>query len=301
MLFCTIHCKSFVIFNLFILCFVPSGGSLNLSALSVTHVIPSVGVKRLAVASLGDEVFVFCHNSKQIEVSDAGTFILQHRLTVPGLGQICYGLAACISSNCLYASDFNNNSIHRVDLSAHDIVNTWSVASQPAGLSVNKAHNVVVACHGANKLQEYTTHGTLVREISLQQAGLTWPFHAVQLSTGDYVVSQDTSPGVVIVVGVDGQVVRRYDRSQSSDVRQMRYPTSLAVTKNGDIVVADSNNNRILSIDHSLSSVQVLSLPVDGGLQDPSCLCLDEPRGRLCVSERSRSRILVFESKTVNR
>jgi len=240
------------------MCHVPSGGSINLSALSLTHVIPSQRVARYAVASLGDEVFVACQNSQHIEVYDAGSFTLQRRLTVPRLGAHCYGLAACISDNCLYASDWHNDSIHRVDLSGSNAVKTWSVAGCPAGLSVNKAHNVVVACSGAKKLQEYTTHGTLVREISLEQTGLTDPYHAVQLSTGDYVVSHDTSPGVVSVVGVDGQFVHRYDQSQSPDVGQMKYPRGLAVTKNDDILVADTDNKRILSVDRSLSSAQVL-------------------------------------------
>ena len=70
------------------------------------------------------------------------------------------------------------------------------------------------------------------------------------------VVSQWTSPGVVSVVGVDGQVVRSYGQSQTSDVGQMKSPSSLAVTKNDDILVADEHNNRILSIDSSLGSIQ---------------------------------------------
>jgi len=98
-----------------------------------------------------------------------------------------------------------------------------AVCSDPQGLSVNKAHNVVVAWSGANKvgLLEYTTHSTLVREISLQNA-LSEPCHAVQLSAGDYVVSQDTSPGEVSVVGADGQVVCCYHPPHSSDLEQIQ-------------------------------------------------------------------------------
>jgi len=135
------------------------------------------------------------------------------------------------------------------------------MANHPAGLLVNSEHNLIVACYGANKLQEYTTHGSLVREICLQ-AGVTRPWHAIQLSTGDCVVSQYTSSGVVSVVGVDGQVVRSYGQSQTSDVGQMKHPSSLAVTKNDDILVADEGNNGILSINSSLGSIQ----SVDGGI-----------------------------------
>ena len=174
-----------------------------------------------------------------------------------------------------------------------------SVAHSPAALSVNKAHNIVVACMSAKKIQEYTTHGALVRKISLEQAGVTRPWQAVQLSTGDCVVSEWTSPGAVSVVGVGGQLVRRYRPSETSDVGQMSLPTSLAVTKNDDILVADHANNRILLINRSLSSAHELALPVDGGIQWPLGLCLDESRARLYVGEYGGShRVLVIDAVT---
>jgi len=247
-----------------------------------------------AVTSLGDDVFVARYNSEQVEVYDAVTLTLQRRLTVPGLGRWPSGLAACPNNNCLYASDFHI-SVHRVELSGSNAVKKWSMAGGPAGLSVNSEHNLIVACYEANKLQEYTTHGSLVREICLQ-AAVTQPWHAIQLSTGDYVVSQYKSLGVVSVVGVDGQVVRSYGQSQTSDVGPMKYPISLAVTKNDDILVADMNNDRILSINSSLGYIQELALSVDGGIQRPRGLCLDEPRGRLYVGEATgECRVLVFD------
>ena len=88
---------------------------------------------------------------------------------------------------------------------------------------------------------------------------MTKPWLVIQLSTGDYVVSQFTSPTVVRVVGVDGQVVRSYGQSQTSALVQLMYPSSMAVTKNDDILVADmSNNNRIMLRNISLGSIQQL-------------------------------------------
>jgi len=247
----------------------------------------------VAVTSLGDDVFVLRHNSRRrVEVYDAVSCTFQRHITVHGPDRpfgFAYngcGLAVCARYKCLYVSaDDWDTCIYRAELTGSNAVMKWSVASSPAGLSVNRAHNVVVACWCENKLQEYTTHGSLVREICLQ-AGVTWPFHAVQLSIGDYVVSQWTSPGVVSVVGVDGQVRHSYGQSQTSDVGQMKYARGLAVTKNDDIIVADMNNNRILSMNSSLSCVQELALPVDGGIKQPRGLCLDESRGRLsaCLS-----------------
>jgi len=262
---------------------------------TLTHVIPSQGGHDVsAVTSLGDDVFVALDkNDQQVEVYDAVTLTLQRRLTVPRPCVWLSGLAACPNYNCLYASDSINNSVHRVELSGSNAVKKWSVARFPRGLSVNSVHNLIVACGGksANKLTEYTTYGTLVRVICLQ-AGVTQPSHAIQLSTGDYVVSLD----VVSVVGVDGQVVRSYGQSQTSNVGRMGYPGSLAVTKNDDILVTDEDNNRILSINSSLGSIQELALSVDGGIRWPRGLCLDESRGRLYVGEwGGECRVLVFD------
>jgi len=249
------------------------------------------------MTSLGDDVFVLRQRGQQVEVYDARTFTLLRHLRIAGLVLPSCGLAASIHYGCLYASDYKNSRIHRVDLSDSSAVKQWSVASRPAGLSVNKEHNVVVACGGADKLQEYTTHGTLVREISLEQMGLFSPWHAVQLSTGDYVLSRKTSPGAVSVVGVDGQVVCSYDQSQASNVAPTKYPRSLAVTKNDNILVADPNNNRILSLNSSLSSAHELVLPVDNAIQAPFGLFLDELRKRLYVGEYDgECRVLVFDN-----
>jgi len=260
----------------------------------LTHVIPSQDRGSVsAVTSLGNEVFVLRFESRRrVEVYDASTFTPQRYITVPGLGSWSYGLAACAHNICLYVSDYTDKSVHRAELSGSNAAK-WSVASGPKGLSVNKEHNVVVTCRWADKIQEYTTHGALVREISLKQAGVTRPWHAVQLSTGDYVVSENKSPGVVSVVGID---VRRYCPSLSSDLGKMIFPRSLAVTKNDCILVTDIDKARILLVNRSLSSVWELVLPVDDGMHRPRGLCLDESRGRLYVGEYNGShRVLVFD------
>jgi len=251
------------------------------------------------VATLGDQVFVVRYDSLNVEVYDAETFTHQPDLRVPGLGSYTEGLAACASRRCVYLSEGYSGSVHRIGLEVSlfgkKAVKKWAANKGSAGLSVNKEHNLVVACHDSNRLDEYTTDGKLERGIRMQ-AGVTHPWHAVQLSTGHYVVSQCTSPGVVSVVGVDGQVVSNYGQSETSDVGQMKYPSSLAVTKNEDILVADKGNNRILSIVRSTGCVQELALSVDGGIQAPMGLCLDESRGRLYVGEFSgECRVLVFD------
>jgi len=249
------------------------------------------------VTSLDDHVYLVRSLKKEVEIYDAATLTLQRRLPVLGISCSATGIAACSRSKCLYLSDWENSRIHRVDL-ATDAMNTWPVAKQPNGLTVNEGHNVMVTFLDYKKLQEYTTDGRLVREIRLP-AGLGRPWHAIQLSTGDYVVSHFETRGVVSVVGVDGQLLRSYGPSSSSDIGPMRLPTSLAVTKHGDILVADFSNHRILAINSSLTRAQVFPLPADVGLEQPCTLYLDgtRTRDRLYIGEYAgKERVIVLNN-----
>jgi len=150
----------------------------NSSSPAVVHVSPK-GNQVGGVTSLGDDVFVARWDSQQkIEVYDAKTFTLQRHITVPGLGAYPRGLAACPYNKCLYASDWGNDSVHRVELSGSNAVMKWSVARCPAGLSVNSEQNLIVVSCSENKLQIFTTHGTLLQNIQLQ-ADMAGPWHAV--------------------------------------------------------------------------------------------------------------------------
>jgi len=129
---------------------------------AVTHVIPA-GNNVSGVTSLGDDVFVVRRYSQQIEVYDGMTFTLQRCLAIPRLGSLSCGLAVCPSNKCLYASDWDNDSVHRVELTGSDAVMQWSVARQPAGLTVNRAQNLIVVSRGEGKLQEFTDYSAAIR------------------------------------------------------------------------------------------------------------------------------------------
>lgn len=261
--------------------------------MTLMHVIPPQGTDQhvTAVTSLGDDVFVARRNNQKVEVYNAETFTFQRHISVAGLHSYCY-LAACAHHRCLYVSGGYYSIVHRVDLSDTRAVQPWSVASCPTWLSVNKTHNLVVMCSYARKIQTYTTHGSLVREICLQP--YSEPQHAVQLSTGDFVVSYLYK--WVSIVGVDGQDVHSYRRPESLAVGHMKDPRGLAVTKNDIILFADEINSRILTMNSSLSSVRALSLPVEDGAFEPSGLHLDESRARLYIGEcGGQNRLLVFK------
>jgi len=136
-----------------------------------------------------------------------------------------YGLAACAYAERLYVSDWDNDLMHAlplypsdhededVDAAADDDDDddddsvSWSVANQPAGLSLTLAGNaqppsVLVACHGAGLIQEWSPDGILMRQIELSaEARLVW--HAVPLSCDELVVSHEGSTHCLTVISTD--------------------------------------------------------------------------------------------------
>ena len=286
----------------------------NSSPPTVTHVTPG-GNEVGGVTSLGDDVFVVrCRSQQKIEVYDANTFTLQRHIKVPGL-HAPLGLTSCSQNNCLYAADYNKNSVHRVDLSGSNAkrkwfvsrlkaseskaVMKWSVARNPAGLSVNSEHNLLVASYGECKVQIFTTHGTPLENIQLQADNYGGPDHAVQLSTGQLLVSHSGSVHRVCLTGGDGTVVRSYGGQKGSQLTQMNYPAGLAVDTEGRVLVADWGNNRLLVIDQSLSSAREMSVFVDGGLKCPRSLWYDHSRKRLYIGEWEGGRVIVIDNLKV--
>ena len=171
----------------------------------------------------------------------------------------------------------------------------WSVRRGPAGLSVNSGHNLLVVSEDQSKLQIFTTHGTLLQNIQLQ-ADVEYPCHAVQLPTGQFLVSHFGSLHRVCLVGVDGAVVRSYGGKMGSQLTQMNCPRGLSIDREGRVLVADEDNNRLLVIDQSLSSAHEMSVCVDGGLKGPFSLWYDQSRRRLYIGEVDGGRVVVIDS-----
>jgi len=251
----------------------------------VTHVIPGGGGVR-GVTSLGDMFVVHRDQwSQQVEVYDAVTFTLQRRLSVPGLGT-SYGLAACASNKCLYASDYHGDYVHRVELTGSNAVTKWSVGRGPYGLTVNSAKNVVVVIEYERKLQEFTTHGALLQTIQLQPY-IKYPCQVTELTSGQLVISHQGTRHRVCLLDVQGAVVQSYGGARVSYLTKMNGPEGLAVDEHENILVADVLNNRLLVLDRSMTSAHEMSVSVDGGLNGPSNLWYDKSRGRLYVGEGS--------------
>ena len=257
--------------------------------------IPADGRPVVGLTFISNQLFVLRYPSKEeIQVYETATFTQQRTVRVAGLsddGWCWYkALTSCDVNNCLYVSDYEN--VYKVDLSTDNVIK-WPVDGSPMGLSVNTASNVIVTCNDGNEIREYTTSGSLVRTIKLQESLVTLPSHAVQLTDSQFVVSHHGPVYGVSLIDERGQVKATYRNSESTKL--LNDPRGILVCKNGSILVADSDNNRILMINSSLSCARDLPLPLNAGLKQPWCLYLDKSCDRLYVGEYSGKRVLVFD------
>jgi len=266
------------------------------------------------VTSLGDDVFVV-RSSPQVEVFDANTMSPTRTIPVPGLGSSIYncGLAACHHNKCLYVLSYCDTVVHRIELKDSKI-SKWSVPMATMGLSVTGSCSVLIASYSDDKLYEYTSQGRLIKTIVLQ-SGIQDPTFAVQMSRTAssrpilYGVTHFRPNNAFSVMDDTGKMVKTYGKSRGCDVGKMKSPRCIAVSSRGLVFIADSNNNRIVCVNpqklpsktssncdddaSETDAARVLPVSVDGGLQRPLCLCLDESRDRLYIGEQSGGRVVV--------
>ena len=244
--------------------------------------------------------------NEHIEVYDVNSFNLKRRIQVHGMTNIrC--LASCPVKNCLYVSclygknmllgryyGMHNTVVHRLQLSG-DVISSWYVPRCTEGLSVNSAHNLIVLCATDNMLCEYTSKGSLVRQINLVAASISNPVFAIQISDDTFAVAFLNSVGII---RADGSLVSKYNASNvaGAEKGQLNEPHELFQCTNGWLLVADSNNKRIVFLNPQLDDAVILRLSEDIALSCLRSFFLDESCGRLYVGDYYDGRILVLDN-----
>jgi hypothetical protein len=262
------------------------------------------------MTSMDSRLFVVRRPSqRQIEIYDKKTFKQLGALQVKDLSDDTYwsGLAACVTYNCVYVSDSDNykDTVYKIELSGNNEVFSWRVGRSPCGLSLNTACNLLVACFKANMIQEYTTSGSLVREIHLKSNYVELrPWHAIQVTSDQFVVSCCNETKIehdVIEVDITGRFVVSYkNQLQSTTQLELNFPCRLALDKSNEcIIVADYYHDRIVIFNRSKNCCarELNVMSASCGLQGPYCLHLDTPQNRLFVGEwRGQRRVFKFDS-----
>jgi len=148
----------------------------------VVHTLPE-GEPVGGVTSLAGEIYVLRDKEHdEVEVYEAISYRLQRCLTVPNIRGLS-DMAASEHCFCVYIGDHLSCCIHR--LGAQGAATQWPVNDKPARLSVNAAHNVLVTCPYVRKIKEFSSHGNLLRELTLPDDVIT-PWHAIQIRSGQF-------------------------------------------------------------------------------------------------------------------
>jgi len=201
----------------------------------------------------------------------------------------------------VYISDPIVECIHRLD--SQGAATQWPVNDKPWGISVNKAHHVLVVCHLVRKIKEFSTDGQLFRELTLPDDVID-PSDAIQLTNGQFIVCHGGHGDAVhrvCTISADGQkIVRAHGGQPGSDTGQYNVPYHLAVDDNEFVFVADYLNRRVTLLSPMLDFVRHVVTP-DKLKWWPRRLHLDVHRRRLYVADneilgvlRPTGRVVVF-------
>ena len=265
----------------------------------LTNTLPAGRWPVYGVTVLFDQVFVVRHRIREVEVHDSNTFNLTSCLPIGGWA--CPSdLTSCSKFRCLYIANWRGSDvILRMELDG--ATTRWKVNDVPYGLSVtpDPDFHLLVTCRDARKLKEFTTNGTLVREIRLQE-DLVLSVHAIQFDS-QFIVSHGWCHSdllhCVCIVNSTGRVTRCYGGPPGSAVGQLNAPHHLAVDGEGNVLVADFDNKRVLLLNKTLDYVGELVSTQNSGRSGLKLLrlCLDVSRGRLFVTDGGQNDVLVFK------
>jgi len=256
---------------------------------SVTVDISSVtanGEQVCGVTALAGGVFVLrAKEADQVEVYDVITYRLQRCLSVPNASSFT-DMTSCEHYHCLYIGGFTDQTVFR--LNVQGAVTRWPVNNVPLGLSVNAAHNVIVTCHVVRKVKEFSSHGDLLRELTLPGEVIN-PWHTIQLRSGQFIVCHgdgDDPIHRVCIISADGRhIVHTHGGQCGSDIGLYNVPRHLAVDSDNECVyVVDLNNRRVTLLSPTLSYIrEVVSSDKLKGI--PSRLYLEVQRRCLYVND----------------
>ena len=242
------------------------------------------------IAIWNDKLYIPVVRSPDIRVYNVDPFEYQRTITVNGMKRPSDIVA---SDDVLYVSEYEDQLIHKIQLSEESVSN-WTVNDGTRlKLSIAKNGNVIVSIWRPAKIFEYTSFGNLVREIVVNRfdANLIGLLHAIQMEGDKFLVCHAvTTHHRVCMIDNSGRVIKCYGGNEGSGIGHLNMPFCLAIDRNGFILVADRDNNRIVQLN---SSLEYISETV--GIQKPHRILLNEDRGRMYVIEGNDGSLTVFD------
>ena len=224
----------------------------------------------MGVTTLNDKIFVIYRKLPFIVV-----YMTQEPYTrLPNIS-IC-GLKnpsdIAASSSCIYVSDPYSEAIWRVK-ATDSKVDQWLSGVRAVSVSVTSEEKLVllvgVDIQGSMEEHNVTwwcdirvySEGAVNEMIINLSRGITSPFSVVVTSRKTFVISYGCpchEMNGVCEVDRNGQMLKAFGSSPGEGVGQLNMPCDVSLDDEEQIIVADSNNNRVLLLNKELSLLQVL-------------------------------------------
>jgi len=222
----------------------------------VVHTLPE-GRPVYGVTSLDNEIFLLRDKERdEVEVYDVITYCLQRCLTVPNARGFT-DMTSCEHYHCLYIGDHIVECVHRLDVDG--TATQWPVNDVPECLSVNAAHNVIVTCPEVRKIKEFSSHGDLLRELTLPDDVIN-PLHTIQSRSGQFIVCHGGPDDPILrvcMISADGHhIVHSHGGQRGSGIDQYYGPVHLAVDNDERVYVVDIRNRRVTLLSPTLSYIR---------------------------------------------
>lgn len=174
---------------------------------------------------------------------------------------------------------------------------TVPASRTPVYLAVDPEGQVYVSDRQMGAVHIYSPDGSYLGQVPPPEgAGSTWAPLALAFGAGGNLLVTEVTPGKhgVALLARDGSVLGRFGREGDGD-GEFSYPNGVAVDQQGNILVADSNNGRILSFDASGKLLWALGRGgTAAALGLPRGLAVDE-RNRMYVADTTNHVVLVFQ------
>jgi len=233
--------------------------------------------------------FYFSPDSTELEL-DLGYIPLRY-INVHQLDKNSWNdLVACKLLQSLFISDHRHKCVYKLASVADTaVVKLTDVPHSPHGFSITHNHTLLLTCRDVHLLMEIDSQtGQLIRQIDLP-AAIDCPYHASQLTSGQFVVCYGTTGdgehGVGIVDCQSGTMLQKFT--------QLRYPSHvLADESDGCVYVSDHYQHRVVTL--KLSSLELVYEVSVGNDDWPWRLCFDDHTRRLIVG-LEKGKVLVLQ------
>ena len=217
-------------------------------------------------------------------------------IELKGMKYPCDMVASKLSRS-IFISDHDNRCLWRIQMPGREI-SRWEVDGRPYEMSISSSDVLVVHVvrDGRRYLNLYSSSDVMLIQSTPLPTEIDLLYHAVQLSNGNFIITHSTKddPDVYLIseLSVDGRkFIRSFDPRSFASIGLNDWTAEyLSIDEDGNIFIADYNNDRVVLLHSRWTDVQILLNRDQHSIESPSRLCYIQEKQQLIVGRRRSGR-----------